>query len=207
MTTDLLIAQGNELRAQHRPIEALKFYAWAFVNDPESPSAWNNYGNVLRECGQPARSIPFLEHARILDPTNVTAEFNLGVAYLAVGDYAKGWPLYESRWRYEHLAGTKPSLGVPEWNGQDLKGKTLLVVGEQGLGDQIQFLRFCGPLQDMGAKLRIHVTSSIKPLLINTPATILSVTSDNEEIGERLETYTEFQQKKFEAELEAFQKE
>ena len=30
---------------------------------------------------------------------------------------------------------------------------------------------------------------------------------DNEEIGERLETYTEFQQKKFEAELEAFQKE
>jgi len=184
MNTELLIAQGNELRAQHRPLEALKCYAQAFVDDPDSPSAWNNYGNVLRECGQPARSIPFLEHARILDPTNVTAEFNLGVAYLAVGDYAKGWPLYESRWRYEHLAGTKPQLSVPEWNGQDLKGKTLLVVGEQGLGDQIQFLRFCGPLQDLGAKLRIHVTSSIKPLLINTPPAILSVTSDNEEIGE-----------------------
>lgn len=184
MNTDLLIAQGNELRAQHRPLEALKCYAQAFVDDPDSPSAWNNYGNVLRECGQPARSIPFLEHARILDPNNVTSEFNLGVAYLAVGDYAKGWPLYESRWRYEHLAGTKPKLSVPEWSGQDLKGKTLLVVGEQGLGDQIQFLRFCGPLQDLGAKLRIHVTSSIKPLLINTPESILSVTSDNEEIGE-----------------------
>jgi hypothetical protein len=184
MNTELLIAQGNELRAQHRPLEALKCYAQAFVDDPDSPSAWNNYGNVLRECGQPARSIPFLEHARILDPSNVTAEFNLGVAYLAVGEYAKGWSLYESRWRYEHLAGTKPQLSVPEWNGQDLKGKTLLVVGEQGLGDQIQFLRFCGPLQDLGAKLRIHVTSSIKPLLINTPPAILSVTSDNEEIGE-----------------------
>ena len=48
MNTELLIAQGNELRAQHRPLEALKCYAQAFVEDPDSPSAWNNYGNALK---------------------------------------------------------------------------------------------------------------------------------------------------------------
>jgi hypothetical protein len=49
MDTNTLIAQGNDLRAQHRPLEALKCYAQAFVEDPDSSAAWNNYGNVMRE--------------------------------------------------------------------------------------------------------------------------------------------------------------
>jgi ADP-heptose:LPS heptosyltransferase len=101
-----------------------------------------------------------------------------------LGNYEQGWRLYESRWRYEHLEGTKPRLPNPEWQGEDLRGKTILVIGEQGLGDQIQFLRFCGNLQDMGAKIRLHVSPGIKPLLINTPPAILEVTCNVEdEIG------------------------
>jgi len=165
MDTDFLIAQGNQHRTDRQYQEALKCYALAFVQDPNSAAAWNNYGNVTRELGYPERSIPFLQHAIVLDPNNVTAQFNLAVAYLLMGDYARGWPAYEARWNYEHLAGTEPKFSQPRWRGEDLNGKTILVVGEQGHGDNIQFVRFLWNLHLMGAKIKLQVTDGLIPLL------------------------------------------
>ena len=169
MDTQLLIAQGNEYRAQNQPTEALKCYAQAFVEDMDLAAAWNNYGNVMRECGQPARAIPFLQHAIALEPQNVTAHFNLAVSYLIQGNYAQGWPLYEVRWNYEHLAGQLPKHTQPRWTGQDLKDKIILVEGEQGHGDNIQFVRFLWNLHVAGAKIKLKVTDGLIPLLSNSP--------------------------------------
>lgn len=165
MNTNELIERGNAFRAERQPTNALACYAQAFVQDPDSPAAWNNYGNVMRECGQPQRSIPFLEHAILLDPENVTARFNLAVALLMSGDYARGWPQYEWRWKYEHLNGTLPNYRQPRWTGQDLQGKIILVQGEQGHGDNIQFVRFLYNLHVMGARLKLKVTDGLVPLL------------------------------------------
>jgi tetratricopeptide (TPR) repeat protein len=169
MDTQLLIAQGNEYRAQNQPTEALKCYAQAFVEDMDLAAAWNNYGNVMRECGQPARAVPFLQHAIVLEPQNVTALFNLAVSYLIQGNYTQGWPLYEVRWNYEHLAGQLPKHTQPRWTGQDLKDKTILVEGEQGHGDNIQFVRFLWNLHVAGAKIKLKVTDGLIPLLSNSP--------------------------------------
>ena len=183
MDTQLLIAQGNEYRSQNQPTEALKCYAQAFVEDMDLAAAWNNYGNVMRECGQPARAIPFLQHAIALEPQNVTAHFNLAVSYLIMGNYAQGWPLYEVRWNYEHLAGQLPKHTQPRWTGQDLKGKTILVEGEQGHGDNIQFVRFLWNLHVAGAKIKLKVTDGLVPLLGNSPI-IERVTGYLDDVGE-----------------------
>ena len=183
MDTQLLIAQGNEYRAQNQPTEALKCYAQAFVEDMDLAAAWNNYGNVMRECGQPARAIPFLQHAIVLEPQNVTAHFNLAVSYLIQGNYAQGWPLYEVRWNYEHLAGQLPKHTQPRWTGQDLKDKTILVEGEQGHGDNIQFVRFLWNLHVAGAKIKLKVTDGLIPLLSNSPI-IERVTGYLDDVGE-----------------------
>ena len=137
-----LIEEGNRLRGENRPDQALKCYMLAMCHDPNSAAAFNNYGNVMRECGHPRRGIPFLEYATMVDPNNITARFNLAVSYLIQGDYVRGWPAYEARWQYEHLAGSLPQHTQPRWTGQDLKDKTILVIGEQGHGDNIQFCRF-----------------------------------------------------------------
>jgi tetratricopeptide (TPR) repeat protein len=183
MDTQLLIAQGNEYRAQNQPTEALKCYAQAFVEDMDLAAAWNNYGNVMRECGQPTRAIPFLQHAIALEPQNVTAHFNLAVSYLISGNYAQGWPLYEVRWNYEHLAGQLPKHTQPRWAGQDLKDKTILVEGEQGHGDNIQFVRFLWNLHVAGAKIKLKVTDGLIPLLSNSPI-IERVGGYLEDVGE-----------------------
>ena len=163
-----LIDLGNQKRAEHQPEEALKYYAQAFVMDPEQGAAWNNYGNVTRELGFPERAIPFLQHAVALQPNNITAQFNLAVSYLLMGDYERGWKQYEYRWQYEHLAGTLPKFEQPRWTGQDLRDKTILVVGEQGHGDNIQFVRFLYNLHVMGAKILFQVTDGLIPLFSNS---------------------------------------
>ena len=165
MNSSELIEQGNQLRADRQPMAALKCYAQAFVDDPDSASAFNNYGNVLREIGQPQRAIPFLQHALVLQPDNPTAQFNLAVSYLIQGDYARGWPAYECRWNYEHLAGTQPQYAQPRWAGQDLRDKAILVIGEQGHGDNIQFMRFLFNLHAAGARVLFQVTDGLIPML------------------------------------------
>lgn len=160
-----LIEQGNQYRAKHEPEKSLKCYAQVLIDDPDNAAAFCNYGNVMRELGHPQRAIPFLQHSVLLDPTNVTTQFNLAVAYLLSGDYPRGWNQYETRWQFEHLAGTEPKFTQPRWRGEDIRGKTILVVGEQGHGDCIQFSRFIFNLHDMGAQVKLQVTDGLIPLL------------------------------------------
>lgn len=180
MDVTALIEKGNLLRGQRQPIEALGCYAQAFVANPDASAAWNNYGNVMRECGQPGRAIPFLQHAIEIEPNNPVSQFNLAVALLMKGDYAQGWRQYETRWNYEHLAGTLPRFKQPRWTGQDLKNQTILVVGEQGHGDNIQFSRFLYPLHLMGATIKFSVTTSLVPLYQNSTIITQVLTYDQD---------------------------
>ena len=164
METELLIAHGNQAREQHNPEQALAFYAQALVQDRHHAGAFNNYGNVLREAGDPLGGIPFLQRSIQLDPSNVTARFNLAVAQLLSGDYKNGWQSYEVRWHYEHLANTLPKYEQPRWVGQELTGKTILVLQEQGLGDTIQFSRFLSNLVALGARVVLQTNDNLAPL-------------------------------------------
>jgi len=164
MHTEHLIDAGNQAREANDPETALSYYAQAFAQDRRSASAFNNYGNVLRETGDPVGAIPFLQRSIQLAPAHPTAQFNLAVAYLLAGDYARGWTQYETRWNYEHLAGTLPAFTQPRWTGQDIADKTVLIMGEQGHGDNIQFSRFVGDLRARGAKTVVAVDASLKPL-------------------------------------------
>ncbi len=163
-TAHELIAQGNQHREDRQPESALACYIQAIALEHANPHAWNNYGNVIREMGYPDRAVPFLEQALRINPTNTVAQFNLAVAHLLRGDYQQGWQAYEARWQYEHLAGTFPSW-PRQWQGESVQGKTILIWGEQGLGDCIQFLRFALLLHEQGARVRMQVPGMIAPLL------------------------------------------
>ena len=184
MNTEQILEQGNQHRANHQPELALKCYAQIFGEDFNHGAAFNNYGNVLREMGYPERAIPFLHAAHNIDPKNVTAEFNLSVAYLLKGDYEPGWKYYEARWRYEHMAGNKPKLSNPEWQGEDPKDKTILLVGEQGLGDQIQFLRFVANLNAANAKVKLVLSAGVKSLFPTPAGNVIGIYEPGEDLGE-----------------------
>jgi hypothetical protein len=105
------------------------------------------------------------------------------VCHLLLGNYEKGWPAYEARWQYEHLAGTLPAFSQPRWEGEDLKDKTILVVGEQGHGDNIQFSRFIFNLHTAGAKVIFQVTQGLIPMFASS-SIISRVCGYDEDPGE-----------------------
>lgn len=88
----------------------------------------------------------------------IQSRYRLGLSHLRAGRYLEGWPLYEAR----HDATPKPKLSFPEWQGQDLSGKRLLIWPEQGFGDKIQMARFIPRLVEMGAR----VTVLVEPALV-----------------------------------------
>jgi ADP-heptose:LPS heptosyltransferase len=176
MTHDELLAHGNHFRSISEPEKALACYAQAFIQNPDMGSAYNNYGNVIREMGYPQRAIGFLLNAIAINEKDSVAQFNLAVAYLLSGDLQRGWKQYEKRWQFEHLDGKLPKLEQPRWEGQDLKGKTIIVTGEQGHGDNIQFCRFAEQLVKLGANVVICIEDNLKALLVNSflpPVTVL----------------------------------
>jgi len=176
MTHDELLAHGNHFRSISEPEKALACYAQAFIQNPDMGSAYNNYGNVVREMGYPDRAIGFLLNAIAINDKDSVAQFNLAVAYLLAGDLDRGWKQYEKRWQFEHLDGTLPKLSQPRWEGQDLKDKTIIITGEQGHGDNIQFCRFAEQLIKLGANVVICVENNLKALLVNSfasPVTVL----------------------------------
>jgi hypothetical protein len=182
MHTEELIDLGNRAREDNNPELALKYYAQALTQDRNSASAFNNYGNVLRECGDPEGGIPFLLRSMQLAPEHPTAPFNLAVALLLKGDYLQGFKTYENRWNYEHLAGTLPKWSQPRWTGQDIQGKTVYIMGEQGHGDNIQFVRFVGDVIGRGAKVVLAVNQNLRPLL--TGLDITHIVCDGEPLPE-----------------------
>lgn len=164
-----LIDAGITYREQTEPEKCLQCFGQAFILEPDSAAAFNNYGNTLREMGHPHRAIPFLHHACLLDPNMNVAKFNLAVAILLTGDLRTGMKHYEARWNFEHLQGLLPEFTQPTWRGEDLSDKTILVLGEQGHGDVLQFSRFVADLKKFNpAKICFQVGPGMVNLFQNS---------------------------------------
>lgn len=136
---------------------ALITYAYVFAKYPYVGLAYNNYGSILRELGLPELSYGFFETAIKVDPDDKNFTFNLSVAHLLANDLKNGWELFEGRWKFKGHENTLLGWDKPRWEGQDLKGKRLLVTCEEGDGDNIQFSRFTEYLTSLGCHV-IHQT-------------------------------------------------
>lgn len=92
------------------------------------------------EAGDPAGAEAALRPILALIPDHPDVRYELARALIAQGKFAEGWPLFEDRATRRSTAAQ--GLPFPEWRGEPLAGKRLLVWREQGFGDQIQMARF-----------------------------------------------------------------
>jgi len=115
--------------------EALTSYDHAIALNPDHAEAWSNRGNTMHHLNRMDEALASFAKATEIAPDYAYAHFNEACCRLALGDFKNAWPKYHQRRQTETVRDIDIQ-DLPEWNGLPLAG-TLLVKGEQGLGDQI----------------------------------------------------------------------
>jgi Tfp pilus assembly protein PilF len=121
--------------------EALQCCQRAIAIKPEYADAHANLGVILCELERADESVAACRRAVALQPQRGVLQNNLAMILLKLGQYEEGWA--KAEWRYfSDPRFPARKLPKPRWNGEDLRGGTLLIHAEQGFGDTIQFSRY-----------------------------------------------------------------
>jgi hypothetical protein len=99
----------------------------------------------------------------------VYARWNLAQALLSIGKYDEGWEAYRMRWEaWPQMLnpGCKEIIDrLPVWKGENIRGRTLVLLGEQGFGDVIMAARYIPVLQRIGIDVVLAVPSALHRFL------------------------------------------
>jgi tetratricopeptide (TPR) repeat protein len=170
---EALYNRGGALRELQRPAEALKSYEAALAIKADHVDALNNRGLALVELQRTAEAIASYDRALALRPDFAEAHWNRGWSYLLSGDFERGWPDLEWRWGTEGAAPWRRGFPQPLWLGAaPLAGKTILLHGEQGFGDDLQFVRYVPRVAELAGKVILEVPSELTGLFSRMPGPV-----------------------------------
>ncbi|HEY3328122.1 MAG TPA: tetratricopeptide repeat protein [Novimethylophilus sp.] len=160
---------GAVLLDQGQPEEAEASLRAAIEVRPAYASAYSNLGNVLMIQRRIAEAEAAYSKAVELSPEFPDARWNRSLAYLLAGDFANGWREYEWRLKRPDTRRLYPDFPQPEWQGEALDGRRILLYAEQGLGDTLQFIRFVPLVAARGGRVVVRCQAALVRLLRNMP--------------------------------------
>lgn len=133
---------------------------------PDFLPALYTLGLSLKDLGRLDQAIAAYAAVTARDPDFAEAHYGESFARLLAGDFAGGWPKYE--WR-RRVFPQRAAYSAPQWRGEAIAGKTLLIHAEQGLGDTIQFARYVKPAAEKGARIVFEVQPALLKLFSGFP--------------------------------------
>jgi Flp pilus assembly protein TadD len=156
---------GTALHACNAFDAAIAAHRQAIVLAPDRVEPHSNLARLLHDLGRIDEARSLHERAVACDPTNATARFNRATAMLLDGDLAGGFAEYEVRRRHGVLSAVVRRFDMPEWQGESLAGRTILLHAEQGVGDTLQFVRFVPAVAAVAAAVVLQVQTPLVTLL------------------------------------------
>ena len=137
--------------------------------DPALAEAHNNLGNILRAEDDRVGARLAYETAISCRADFPEPHWNLAQLLLQDGEFERGWVEYEWRWRRSDFTSPLRKFSQPLWNGEDVRGKTILVHAEQGFGDTIQFIRYLTMVHARGARIVLECQPALVRLFLGLP--------------------------------------
>lgn len=156
-------------RITYRMDEALTAGQESIRLDPNNVENLVNLSLVFTDTDDRERSIACLLRAIGVKHDHADAHLALAQNLLAMGDFEPGWIEYE--WRNQTEAGrnTMPAMTSAPWNGMRIPQGRLLLVGDQGYGDTLQFARYIPAAAERVQDVILGCSAEMEPLLSTIP--------------------------------------
>jgi tetratricopeptide (TPR) repeat protein len=168
-SVDLHLLLGSALAHQGKLTEALDSFRTAVTLAPDNTRALWAYGSALYETGNQRQGLEWLERARELQPDSPELRNSMAGMCLSAGDLQAGWLEYEGRPARQRFVAKYPDLQLARDLPRNLAGKKVCVLREQGLGDELFFLRFAAILKSRGAEIAYCASVKLAALLARVP--------------------------------------
>jgi len=162
-----LLTRGAALQRLGRRTEALANFDRLIQANPAHAKAHYNRACILHELQRFDEALAAYTRALQLAPDDADIHWNESLTRLLLGDFPRGWEKYE--WRKKRPGYEDRKFAPPQWGGEPIAGKTILVHAEQGFGDTLQFARYVPMLASMGAKVVLEVQPPLKSLMATLP--------------------------------------
>jgi tetratricopeptide (TPR) repeat protein len=163
---------AEAMRLSHRLTEGLQIARHAASLDDRDPSIANTLALLLHRNGALDEALALCTRIRAHAPDECGLALTYGMLLRTCEQHTEGWALFERRLDLPEFLQRPHPPASPRWDGTPLDGRHIVVRGEQGLGDQVQFVRWTALLRAQGAT-RITVQCAVPLMrLLQTMPTI-----------------------------------
>jgi tetratricopeptide (TPR) repeat protein len=158
---------AHTYRALGRLPEAQASYEETVRLRPGDAAALTNLGAIDRDLSRFAEALEQFDQALKIEPDSALPHWNRALVWLLQGDFERGWPEYEWRWRLKTFVDR--GFTQPRWDGGPLEGRTILLTAEQGMGDTLQFIRYVPLVKQRGGHVVVECQPPLVALLTGLP--------------------------------------
>ena len=158
---------------------AIKFFEICINLNKNFMYSYLNLGHIYLRSKQFEKALDYYKKVLEIEPNHNTSKFNISLCYFGLNDFHNGYKYYE--FRKEKMQPKEKTLEVQnkykcsEWLGESLNGKKILIITEQGIGDNIQYFRYLFMLEEkFKVKVIFYVSKKLLHLFKNSPFEIVS---------------------------------
>ncbi len=156
-------------RITNRMESALRAGREAIRLAPDAPDNLVNLALVLIDVDDRERAVACLLRAIGLNDQHADAHLALAQILLAQGEFDPGWIEYEWRNHTEAGRGQMPKITSAPWTGMRVPDGKILLIGDQGYGDTIQFARYIPRVAEHFKEVLLGCSAELAPLLARIP--------------------------------------
>jgi Tfp pilus assembly protein PilF len=158
---------GNVLQDRGMIDEAIDCYHQAIQLKPDYLDAHNNLGNAFRAKRQSAEALKWYEEALRKSPNHSQVRVSRALLWLQLGQFKQGFAEYE--WRLQCKEYAIPAFSQPMWDGSPLDGRAILIYGDHGMGDTLQFIRYAPQVKARGGRVIATVREPLARIIASCP--------------------------------------
>jgi tetratricopeptide (TPR) repeat protein len=158
---------GVTYTEQGRLDDAVAVFAEIQARKPDFAEAYNCMGIARLHQRRNRDALAQFDEGLKLKPEDPELRLNRALCLLLLGDYERGWPEYEWRWKLKRA--TPRPYPQPTWDGSELPQGTIVLWAEQGMGDILQFIRYAPLVKGRVGKVLLDCPGPLRGLLTSCP--------------------------------------